>query len=335
MVGRMAVGSVTHSLYVSISAISETLASSGGVHGRAHRVIIRRTGQLNCGHGPITVGLGVKHAGAVNIVIPRVRAPCTSRIVGKVRRILCGGGRGIVVTRDSRGPRQRLRGLGVVRRFVMSKLVIDLYDCHGGVRVCRRLTTSNVTVIFCSHVPCKLGVPRIIISSGMSSCFVIRRLVHLNEGHVICLRKPSSVCGTCRQNLNCHRTVRGFRLFSPSLVIGAKVAFGSKTSTVSHLVCGGIRFSTIFTFASALTVNTRGQLHTLNGQMPRRVFMTNFSNARLSAVISPRVAAVRPPLRRVNEGTTRLIVRGVGGPRVRSERIILGAAVRYERSAKR
>lgn len=308
---RVAVGSVTHRLKMSPSAMSETLGSGPSVDRRAESTVRGCTHRRGCGPGMLTLGLHADHSGAVKIVVPRLIRRFFSYILDNVREATTRTNCGVLITRDGRRCRQRM---GVIRSFLTTqiyKIVASLTGSASQCSRCRRLLSGGVPVIFCSHVYANVGARQIIMSSCTNSFTTIRCVVRANYGHVFFCDTTPRLRVSGGQQGNCVSTVGGCQVPIGRDVVGLYSDHRGTVTVAPTLLREPSRPSNFFTVGSRATSNVLCSYGLAKQGIPSRISVYKFASNTVTRDASPGLAAIRRRNRRINGDAVELLVSGL------------------------
>lgn len=275
---------------------------------------------LNCIPSFGTQGLVAGSIGAVNIVIPSVNGPFFDAFVGDVRLLTVR--RGYVSLVLDSGSGRRLRQ-GRLRRLVghsVSNVVVTDPSVKR-TRVSGRLGGGRVPCLLVSRGPVTSN-SHIVASSFGNTRLTIGRLTRLNRHGVTVVVTGGPSSGLGQEFFKCGRTLGSGKLrFSRGLIVSARVDGVNKVGTTGGLVRAST--ATILAIGSRMTVKLCRKLGLLNGGIPSSCSIINCSGVSLSRCLTPPLASVSRPIRRLNTAIFGGLVRHVGGPSLPRARVVL------------
>lgn len=274
----------------------------------------------NCAPGTATQDLGLKRGTRVRGAAPgsvtyvctedgsTISSPFFSRVTGTVRRRTFGDGCFVhrsFATVSVTGPSVTQR----LTRFPMSKVMV-LKQCRG--RLLHFFARGCGGIVCANLGPVKARCSRMIYSKDSVSCDTLSCLIRLKRAGVNCMNRRGG-----RMHFdNCGSTLTGLKLpFLRGGADGMRLSTSNNCGNTGVLVRGGTSVSTVFYTGSAATLKIVRTLGRGGFQVPRSVSIVDMSSVRATRCLSPVLAAMRVPLRRLKEVATGALVSHVGNKR--------------------
>ena len=324
---------IAKQLCLSTSTVSRALTDDKNIRKETRDMVKEEARRLGYKRNPVAANLKMGRTNTIGVIVPEMHTPYASQVIKGIQEVLYKRGQKVMIAESDENPERERDNLKMMEEFMVDGLIVSLCSYRKNTDLFRQLAEEGMAMVFYDRIPHGLDVSQVLVDDYVDSFFMTEHLIRLGRKRIAYIQGPEGIYNTIERERGYWEALDKFHIeWDKNLVVKTGMTFKDGADAIDVLIGRGAEFDAVYAFTDTLAIGAQNRLRSLGRRVPENVAVAGFSGTELSAIVSPQITTMEPPLEEMGRKAAEIVMEKISKPEMPNSRIVLKTTMRHRES---